>query len=164
MKENGMKSFRDFLKEEQTHIDIEVELKNAPVGDIEKINEDLDAVTVNPFVNSVMFVNTIRGTLERYGILLPAHSNLQQLALEGEYVYKLGESGQYVYMVHNLSPEGTVEGYANIVTGEELDDLSNLGDSDDDPEVGTDSQPKVSDWTRYPKARRDDDSGNSNEY
>jgi hypothetical protein len=154
-----MERFRKFLEEEE-YVAIDVDLKNSPLGDIEKINEDLDAVTANSFANSGVFVNAVRGTLERYGILLPAESNMQQLALEGEYIYALGDSGQYVYMVHNLDDNGSVEGYANIVDGDELEDLKELNDDEPTEDV----EPQVSDWAKYPKARRDDDSGETAEY
>jgi hypothetical protein len=85
---------------------------------------------------------------------------MQQLALEGEYIYALGDSGQYVYMVHNLDDNGSVEGYANIVDGDELEDLKELNDDEPTEDV----EPQVSNWAKYPKARRDDDSGNTNEY
>lgn len=157
-----MERFKDFIKEEVTTV-IDVDLKNSPLGDIEKVNADLDAVTLNPFVNSSLFTNAVRGTLERYGILLPAESNLQQLSLEGEYIYQLGDSGQYVYSVHNLSPEGEVEGYAQIVDGDELAELTALDtDENDVDEPVNDSGP--TEWMKYPKARRDDDSGNTAEY
>ncbi len=156
-----MLKFSEFIKEEE-HIVLDIDLKNAPLGNIEKINADLDAVTLNPFVNSALFVNAVRGTLERYGIVLPAHSNLQQLSLEGETVYQLGDSGQYIYMVHNLNPEGEVEAWAQFVDGEELSALSSLDSDENDVDVVDDTGP--TEWMKYPKARRDDDSGNTNEY
>ncbi len=156
--------FKQFIAEEDDmNVVIDIELKNAPLGDINKINDDLDAVTFNPFVNSSLFVNAVRGTLERYGIVLPAEAAMAMLSLEGETVYSLGDSGQYVYMVHNLNPEGEVEGFAAIVDGDDLEDLKNLGGFEDEVE-----EPPVvqgpSEWMKYPKARRDDDSGNDNEY
>ena len=156
-----MQTFKQFITEEE-HIVIDVDPAYA-LSNIDKANEDLDAVTIEEFVNSAVFVNTVRGTLERYGIVLPAHSNMQQLALEGEYVYALGDSGHFVYMVHNLNPEGQVEGYAQIVDQEELDDLGSL-DEPDENEVDEPVKQEVSDWAKYPKARRDDDSGNTAEY
>lgn len=154
-----MIGFREFLNEEEyVHIDFDV--NNSSLGDLEKINEDLDAVTANPYVNSAVFVNSVRGTLERYGIVLPAHVNMQQLSLEGEYVYSLGDSGQFVYMVHNLDDNGNVEGYAQIVDSDELEDLIDLNAEEPTEDV----EAEVSDWAKYPKARRDDDSGNTNEY
>lgn len=157
-----MLNFKDFILTEEDHIVLDVDLKTAPLGDIDKINADLDAITLNPYVNSALFVNSVRGTLERYGILLPAHSNLQQLSLEGETVYQLGDSGQHVYMVHNLNPEGEVEAWAQIVDGDELEDLISLGSDENDVDIVDNTGP--TEWMKYPKARRDDDSGNTNEY
>ena len=155
-----MQSFKQFInEEEEIHIDVSPDLALSNLG---KLNEDLDAVTAEPFVNSALFVNAVRGTLERYGIVLPAHSNMQQLSMEGEFVYVLGESGHYVYMVHNLDPEGAVEGYAQVVDQEELNDLVSLGSIDTVEPESNNKEP--SEWMKYPKARRDDDSGNSNEY
>jgi hypothetical protein len=160
---NAMIGFKQFIAENNVEAVIDVDLKNAPIGDIEKINADLDAVTLNPFVNSALFTNAVRGTLERYGILLPAESNIQQLSLEGEFVYQLGDSGQYVYAVHNLSPEGEVEGYAQIVDGDELADLQSLDTDENDVDPpAPDAGP--TEWMKYPKARRDDDSGETAEY
>lgn len=52
-----MIGFREFLNEEEyVHIDFDV--KNSSLGDLEKINEDLDAVTANPYVNSAVFVDS----------------------------------------------------------------------------------------------------------
>lgn len=156
-----MLRFSEFIKEEE-HVQIDIDLKNSPLGEIDKINADLDAVTLNPFINSALFVNAVRGTLERYGIVLPAHSNLQQLSLEGETVYQLGDSGQYIYMVHNLNPESQVEAWAQIVDSEELADLTSLDSDENDVDVVPDNGP--TEWMKYPKARRDDDSGNTAEY
>lgn len=152
-------SFKQYFSEE-THIEIDVDPKLA-LSHLDKANEDLDAITMNPFVNSALFVNAVRGTLERYGIVLPAHSNMQQLAMEGEYVYALGESGHYVYMVHNLNEEGQVEAYAQIVDEDELADLASLNDDADDNTLAAADAPPA---YKPPPARRDDDSGNTDEY
>lgn len=154
-----MQSFKQFIQEEtEIHIDVNPEFA---LSSIDKVNEDLDAITAEPFVNSALFVNAVRGTLERYGIVLPAHSNMQQLDMEGEWVYALGESGHFVYMVHNLNPEGSVEGYAQIVDQEELNDLASMGGIET---VDPDESNQPSEWKKYPPARRDDDSGNDAEY
>lgn len=153
-----MLKFKDFLSEE-THVVIDGHPDLALMS-IDKVNEDLDAVTLQPFVNSALFVNAVRGTLERYGIVLPAHSNMQQLSMESEVVYSLGDSGFYVYMVHNLNPDGYVEGYASIVDEEELGDLAALGGEVDAEEFEQPEPPKPF----IPPARRDDDSGNTAEY
>ena len=155
-----MLRFKDYIAEDHT---VEIDLNNVEpslvLSHLEKANEDLDRVTEEPFVNSALFVNAVRGTLERYGIVLPAHANMQQLSVEAEYVYAIGESGYYVYIVHNLNPDGYVEGYAQVVDSEELEELKDMDDDDFEEErEETPQQPK------YPPARRDDDSGNSNEY
>lgn len=151
-----MLRFKDYIKEEE-HIELDVNPEFA-LTQVDKINEDLDAVTANSFVNSALFINAVRGTLERYGIVLPAHSNMQQLALEGETVYALGDSGHYVYMVWDLDENHSVEGYATIANHEELDDLISL-DGDEEEPVEVERIPR-----RLPPAARDDDSGNTNEY
>lgn len=155
-----MQSFKQYVKEEE-HIVIDVNPEYT-LSNLDKVNADLDAITEEPFVNSALFVNAVRGTLERYGVILPAHSNMQQLQMEGEWVYQLGDSGHYVYMVHNLDPESAVEGYAQIVDQEELDDLGALGIPETVEPVVSNKEP--SEWMKYPKARRDDDSGNDSEY
>lgn len=157
-----MLRFKDYITEEHT---AEVHLDNVEpslvLSHIDKANEDLDKVTEEPFVNSALFVNAARGTLERYGIVLPAHSHMQQLALEAEYVYAIGDSGHFVYMVHNLNPEGFVEGYAQIVDADELQDLKSMNDDWDENEFVPDATENP---RRLPPAARDDDSGNTDEY
>lgn len=158
-----MENFREFFENpEHIRIDIAPEHLLPQLPQLEKVNDDLDTVTLPVFVNSAVFVNTVRGTLERYGIILPAHSQMQQLDLEGEWVYELGDSGYFVYMVHNLNDDGAVEGYATICDEEELEDLLELGSTEDNDEdiVEPIDQPR----RRLPPASRDDDSGNTNEY
>jgi hypothetical protein len=156
-----MLRFKEFIAEEgEVHLDVDPKLA---LSNLDKANDDLDKVTDATFRNSAVFINAVRGTLERYGILLPAFSNMQQLSMEGETVYALGDSGMHVYMVHNLNNEGAVEGYATIVNKSDLDDLLRLkGEPDESIPDAPDSNPGKLPW--YPKARRDDDSGNDNEY
>jgi hypothetical protein len=156
-----MLRFKEFIKEDRVQIDVKPEFA---LSSMDKANEDLEAVTKNPFVNSSTFINAVRGTLERYGIVLPAHSNLQQLSLEGETVYVLGDSGHYVYMVHNLDPNGGVEGYATIVNETDLRQLSSMDFDNDDGMDAKQDNNEPTEWMKYPKARRDDDSGNTDEY
>lgn len=164
-----MLNFKEFITESVECTDRGTEIA-APdqkllMNNLAKINQDLDAVTEHPFVNSALYVNAVRGTLERYGIILPAASNMQQLSVEGETIYTLGDSGWYIYMVHNLNKEGYAEGYAQIVDEDELDDLA--ADEAAAPEdvvqpAPSGSAPPRKPW--IPPARRDDDSGNDNEY
>ena len=154
-------TFKEFITEDHHQVEIDIDPKVALLQ-LEKVNEDLEAVTARPFQNSAVFINAVRGTLERYGILLPPYSNIQQLSLEGETVYALGESGMFVYMVWNLSDEHALEGYAQIVNSEDLEDLKQQNAPEEN--FKEPSELKVSDWRRYPPARRDDDSGNDSEY
>jgi hypothetical protein len=153
-----MLRFKEFLNEgEQVHIDIDPEFA---LTQVDKINEDLEAVTAKSFVNSALFINAVRGTLERYGIVLPAYSNMQQLSLEGETTYTLNNTEYSVYMVWNLDEDHGVEGYATLANEEELADLASLNDDDEDDVEESPPTPRH----RLPPAARDDDSGNTNEY
>lgn len=119
-----MLKFKEYITEsEEIVIDTTADLA---LMSLEKMNDDLDAVTDTTFLNSSIFVNAVRGTLERFGILLPPFSNMQQLAMEGETVYTLGETGYFVYMVHNLDPNGYVEGFAVVVDEADLTDLAQM--------------------------------------
>ena len=153
-----MLRFKEFLSED-AGVYVDVKPDNARLN-MDKANDSLDDVTLDPFVNSAVFINAVRATLERFGIVLPAHSQMHQLTLEGEISYELGESGLYIYMVWNQDPEGNVEGYAQIVNKEDLDDLQALNGEPEEVKNEDPTPPSM----RYPKARRDDDSGNTNEY
>ena len=173
-----MLSFKDYLKEEWDTSIIEVDSKLWREH-VDVLNAELEKVTEKDFINSHVFMNTVRGTLERYGILLPRYLSVEQ---EAEIVYTLhdhtddsrqdytqgGEKNydgepdleKFLYIVHNLSPEGHVEGYAQIVDEGALEELKHMGVSDlpTEPEVVTPQKPWI------PPARRDDDSGNTDEY
>jgi hypothetical protein len=88
------------------------------------------------------------------------------LELEAETVYALGVSGYFLYMVHNLDDTEHCEGYAQIVNQDDLDDLLNDSDDEDEDEDDEDEDEEETPQPahRYPPARRDDDSGNDNEY
>lgn len=156
-----MLKFKEYITEsEEIVIDTTADLA---LMSIEKLNDDLDAVTDTTFLNSSIFVNAVRGTLERFGILLPPFSNMQQLAMEGETVYTLGETGYFVYMVHNLDPNGFVEGFAVVVDEADLTDLAQMTELG--ALEGKEVEPEVSPRKPWiPPARRDDDSGNNDEY
>jgi hypothetical protein len=157
------KEFKNSLREsvsEPIHVNTDGELLKI---NMKQVNSDLAEVTKNTFVNSVMFVNAVRGTLERYGVILPPEVNMHQINLEAEYTYVIGNSGLYAYVVHNLDPEGSCEGYACVVGAEDLHNLKNLDAEEDDDDM----DPRLhgpTEWMKYPKARRDDDSGETAEY
>lgn len=118
-----MLTFKEFLSE-KTHVSIDIQADSGWLKRVPEINKDLLGVLAKPFLNSALFVNACRGTLERYGILLPAYQAIQQVSMEGDVVYALGNSGHYVHMVHNLDCDGFVNGHCKILDQAELDSLS----------------------------------------
>ena len=150
-----MLKFKEFLYEQEDLVIDDV--PNQALIQIDSINDELDTVTNTPFVNSAIFMNTVRLTLERYGIIIPPGYEVPMLSLESESAYALGESGYYVYVVHNLDDDGNVEGYAQLVNLEDLNDLMSS-------EMVSSNTPEPEENRRYPAARRDDDSGNDAEY
>jgi hypothetical protein len=153
-----MINFKEFLNESFGIENVDTKLL---LSNMEKLNQDLDSVTANPFLNCAIFFNAVRGTLERYGILLPSETKMHVLDMEGEVVYELHGTGHYVYIVYNQNKEGTLDGYAQIVNEDELNSLMALDNFDD---VGGDDDVVNTVRVKYPPARRDDDSGNDAEY
>ena len=164
-------NFKEFLNEqEELHLDVNPEIA---LSQLDKVNADLDSVTEDPFLNSAIFMNTVRGTLERYGILLPPSYVTPTLSVEAETVYTLGSSDHYIYIVHNQNGDGLIEGYAQIVDESDLNDLVDMkGEDEDDEECGCNDpscatchngNPSPTGYKVLP-ARRDDDSGNDSEY
>lgn len=150
-----MLKFKEYITEQEDMVIDDV--SDHALNQIDTINQELDTITENPFVNSAIFVNTIRSTLERFGILLPPGYEMPLLSIQAETAYALGESGYYLYMVHSTEEAG-VEGYAQIVNKEDLDDLMSAEMSD----VSSGDEQRIRRW--IPPARRDDDSGNTSEY
>lgn len=153
-----MLKFNEFLKE-STHSVIEIDSKHLE-SNIESINNELDRLTEKPYQNAPIFLNQLRGCLERYAMLLPAEATANFLNLGAELVYFLGDTDKYLYIVYDTNDDGFVDGYAQIVTEDELADLLNL---DAEDILNTDREPitmRPSTWY----AKRDDDAGNSDEY
>ena len=100
----------------------------------------------------------MRGTLERYGMILPPATTLQFLNLSAELVYSLGKTSYFLYIVFDTSDDGFVDGYAQVVDEEELKDLANM---DKDEMLSHDP---IALRSSISYARKDDDSGNTNEY
>jgi len=153
-----MLKFNEYLKEQDEVLDVDARHVNQNVV---AINAELDALTEKEYQNAPIFLAQLRGALERFGILLPASATPYFLNLSAEVVYLLGESSFHLYIVYDTNDDGFVDGYAQLVSDSELQDLMNmdpsevLGDDDDDEEY---------ERPRYLPARRDDDAGNTNEY
>jgi len=154
-----MLKFNEFIIEASDGT-LEVDAKYIE-GNFDAINADLDALTEKPYQNAPIFLNQLRGTLERYGMLLPQSATPQFLDLGAEIVYLLGDSAYHLYIVYDTNEDGYVDGYAQVVSSDELSDLM-ATDSEDllDREDDEDVKPRPSDWYR----KRDDDAGNTDEY
>jgi hypothetical protein len=153
-----MQKFKEFIVEALDQV-IDIDAKHLE-GNMERINADFDAHTEKPYQNAPIFLNQLRGVMERYGLYLPASATAQFLNLTAELVYKLGETDYHLYVVYDTNDDGYVDGYAQIVTADELDDLMSM---DMDDVVNSDRNMiavRHSDWYR----KRDDDAGNSDEY
>lgn len=151
-----MLNFKDFLNEQFGNV-LPIDTKWLE-NNLDKLNSELDVLTEKPYQNAPIFLNQLRAVLERYGTMLPPCATKHFLSLGGELVYTLGESGRHLYIVFDTGDDGFVDGYAQIVDNEELEDLINLDnilDSDRDPITM-----RPSTWY----AKRDDDAGNSDEY
>ena len=149
-----MLKFNEYIAEQEDLVIDEV--PEQLLIQIDTINAELDQITEQPFLNSAIFYNLIRNTLERFGIIIPPGYEMPMLSTDSETAYALGETGYYIYIVHNTEV-GAVIGYAQIVNKEDLDDLMSSFSEEETTEVHL-NRPWI------PPARRDDDSGNSNEY
>lgn len=153
-----MLKFKDFLNEQAEADVIEVDSKHLS-SNKDAINADFDVLTEKPYQNAPIFLNQLRGTMERYGMLLPAEATPHFLNLSAELVYALGDSDLYLYVVYDTGEDGYVDGYAQVVTSDELGDLTAL----DTDELLGDRDP-MGPRSSISYARKDDDSGNSSEY
>lgn len=153
-----MQKFKEFIAEALDDV-IDVDPHHLQ-SNMDQINADLDAYTAKPFQNAPIFLNTLRGATERYGFYLPASATPHFLNLSAELVYKLAETDYHLYVVYDTNDDGYVDGYAQIVTSDELDDLMDMDTSEI---VNSDRNlisVRHSDWYR----KRDDDAGNTDEY
>lgn len=149
-----MLKFNEYIAEQEDLVIDEV--PEQLLAQIDTINVELDQITEQPFLNSAIFFNLIRNTLERFGIVIPPGYEMPMLSTDSETAYALGETGYYIYIVHNTEV-GAVIGYAQIVNKEDLDDLMSSFSDEEGTEIHLNKP-----W--IPPARRDDDSGNTAEY
>jgi hypothetical protein len=152
---NQMLKFSEFLKEENEDV-IDTDVRHLEEN-LDALNAELDTLTTKPYQNAPLMLAQLRGVLERYGINLPQQATPNFLNLSAELVYTLGDSGKFLYIVYDTNDDAYVDGYAQVVDGEEL---SMLASSD---VLNTDRNliaVRHSDWYR----KRDDDSGDDSEY
>lgn len=165
-----MLKFNEFLKEAADDV-LEIDDARRLMNNKDTLNSELDALTSRPYQNAPIFLVQLRGVLERYGINLPQSATPNFLNLSAELVYSLSSASssmpagedtakltdQNLYVVFDTNDDGYVDGYAQIVDKSELKDLLGM-----DPTEYLDHNPIRKQW--IPPARRDDDSGNTDEY
>lgn len=154
-----MLKFNEFLKEDLANSVLEVDSKFL-LDNLDNINSQLDILTEKPYQNAPIFLAQLRGLLNRFGMMLPDSANALFLSFSAELIYSLGETAHYLYIVFDTNDDGFVDGYAQLVTQEELKDLVDMKTDDI---LDTDRDPiKIRPSTWY--AKRDDDAGNTDEY
>ena len=152
-----MLKFNEFLKEETEDV-VETDTRHL-LENQDALNAELDTLTAKPYQNAPVFLAQLRGVCERYGVQIPQSATTEFLNLGAELVYSLGTSGFYLYIVYDTHDEdGFVDGYAQVVSNDELQDLMGMSAED---LVGEREALMVQSNT-YRK--RDDDAGNSDEY
>lgn len=167
-----MQSFKNFISEERQIDTLRIETDSTVLkNNKDAMNADFDRLTAMPFQNPIIFYNQLRGTLERYGMIVPPGATKHFLNFDAELSMPLGESGLFLYVVFNTHKNTKVEGYAQIVDAEELQNLMNSDDAreeeneedEDKEEEMEDDEDEMSDNEKYRK-RKDDDSGDDSEY
>lgn len=154
-----MLKFKEYLNEEVSAEVMQIDARHLE-NNLDQLNTDLELLTAKPYQNAPIFLAQLRGFFERYGTLLPASATKYFLDLNAELVYALGDSGMFLYIVYDTNDDGYVDGYAQVVTKDELDDLAG---TDGEGVLNKDRNliaVQHSDWYR----KRDDDAGNSDEY
>lgn len=157
-----MQNFKQFINEEhvdQLHIEVDSKLLE---NNKDSINADFDRLTSAPYQNAMTFYNQLRGTLERYGMIVPPSATKYFLNFDAELSFTLGDSELNLYVVFNTHKHGKVDGYAQVVNDEELMHLMNSEEDDSEMEDEDYEDEEESITQKY--AKRDDDAGNTGEY
>lgn len=153
-----MLKFKQFINEDYPNtevIDIDTRWLENSLG---AFNQELDTITAKPFASASVFLNLIANTLNRRGMLLPQQALVNSMSTNAELVYPLGETPYFLYIVFDTNMDGYVDGYAQVVEEDELQDLVDM----DKTEMFARNSIKLRPSTWY--AKRDDDSGNDGEY
>ena len=153
-----MLKFKDFLAEAHDDKILPIDSKLL-ANNLQAMNDELDVLTEKPYQNAPIFLNQLRGFLQRFGTTLPASATNHFLSLSAELVYALGDSPYNLYIVYDTGEDGFVDGYAQVVTDDELDDLLAM-----DPEEILGDREEMEPRSSISYAKRDDDAGNTAEY
>ena len=152
-----MLKFKQFINEEVDEV-IDTDTHRLSEN-MEAFNDELDTLTTKPYQNAPIFLAQLRGVCERYGIQIPQSATPEFLNLGAELVYALGTSGYHLYIVYDTHDvDGFVDGYAQVVSKDELQDLMGMSAE----ELAAERAALIIPTNTYRK--RDDDAGNSDEY
>ena len=79
-----MQKFKDFINEEHQIVPLFIEVDSRLLeNNKDSMNADFDRLTAMPFQNSIVFYNQLRGTLERYGMVVPPAATRHFLNFDG---------------------------------------------------------------------------------
>jgi hypothetical protein len=121
-----MQTFKTFINEQAQMDPLFIEVDKSMIeNNKDAMNADFDRLTAAPYQNSIVFYNQLRGTLERYGIVVPPGATRHFLNFDSELSFQLGDSGLYLYVVFNTHKNAKVEGYVQVVDEAELNNLMN---------------------------------------
>lgn len=169
-----MQNFKEFINEGLNPNFIEVDSRMVE-NNKDSINADFDRLTAQPYTNTMVLYNQIRGTLERYGMIVPPGAVKHFMNTDGELAFKLGETDLNLYVVFNTHKNSYVDGYVQVVDDAELSHLMSADEEDEDEdeveeeaeevegEDEEDDMEEMDTMEKYRK-RRDDDSGDTSEY
>lgn len=115
------------------------------IQEVDKINEKFDAVMEKPFTNPNLIIQAVQVILQGCGVNLP---NIHP-GSDDEYVFKLEEEEDedgddddddlyLVIYINKSETPGGYDGYAQFVTGDELEELEDDIDDDDVDELDDD--------------------------
>lgn len=153
-----MLRFTEFLKEETQEVDVLTVDARYLENNLASLNNDLENLTAKPYQKATIFLNQLNGTLQRYGMILPPTASPNFFGASAELVYGLGDTPYFLYIVFNTNDDTFIDGYAQVVTSDELQDLVNM----DKAEMFNRAPMALRPTTWY--AKKDDDSGNTSEY
>ena len=90
------------------------------------------------------------------------------MELQSEIVYELGDDGDYFFVCYDTREDGFVEGYAQVIDNEELqeltgEDISDITNQDKISRSSTDYKSSVPRFNGY-HAGKEDDGGDTSGY
>ena len=116
-----MLKFREYLEEASTYA---LDADDRHITQVaSELNAYLDKLTEKSYQNAPIFLNQLRGAMEKYGVLLGSDVTPAFLNLNAELVFSLGTTNLHLYVIYDTTDEGYVDGYAQIVTPDELQEL-----------------------------------------